>query len=579
MSGAVSALDVEGMVEVLETGADTPLSPGLPVTHLDHALQTAALLAHLHPGDDELAAAGLVHDIGHLLPGGTDEAHATDAARAVRQALGERVAATVGLHVAAKRYLVSTDAGYGGVLTEDSVVSLGRQGGAMTEEEAAAFLALPWASDAVTLRRADDSGKVEGLVVGDLASFIPLLRSEPAAAGRRPDAHGAGAPAGSAVIASGSSPRRHRRLTPLAERPPADRVAFVDVPVSGHCDARFGAVRDEFIRNFAERGEVGAALCILVDGGLWSTWPAVGPMLPRTRVASTTRWSTSIRSGRRSSRSSRCSWSTPGSSRWTTPSPGCGRSSPPRARKGRPCGTRCATGPGCRPSASRLTNDDLWDWDRMAGALAATAPWWEPGTRHAYHTNTYGHLIGEVVRRVSGETCGRRLAALAGPLEADLLRRGPASEQHRCAEVIFEAPGPPAALDDDARGRRPHGDAELLQPAGLLLHGRGQHGGLAQCGGPVDQRARLGARRGTPVRRAARTRPPALARPAGRGDVAPVRGLLPDPARGRHLRLGLQADGAAPPLRPQSRAASAISAPGERWGSPTRWAVWRSGTS
>ena len=40
--------------------------------------------------------------------------------------------------------------------------------------------------------------------------------------------------------------------------------------------------------------------------------------------------------------------------------------------------------------------------------------------RHAYHTNTYGHLIGEVVRRVSGETCTRRLAGLAGPLGADV---------------------------------------------------------------------------------------------------------------------------------------------------------------
>ncbi len=175
MSSAVPDLDVEGMIDVLATGAEYPLSPGVPVSQLDHALQTAALLAHLHPGDAELAAAGLVHDIGHLLPGGTDETHAGDAARAVRRALGERVAATVGLHVAAKRYLVATDAGYGGVLTDDSVVSLGRQGGAMTDEEAAGFLARPWAIDAVTLRRADDGGKVEGLVLGDLASWGPLL--------------------------------------------------------------------------------------------------------------------------------------------------------------------------------------------------------------------------------------------------------------------------------------------------------------------------------------------------------------------------------------------------------------------
>src|SRR6202042_74444 len=99
-----------------------------------------------------------------------------------------------------------------------------------------------------------------------------------------------------------------------------------------------------------------------------------------------------------------------------------------------------------------LRNEDLWDWDRMTGALATTAPWWEPGTRHAYHTNTYGHLLGEVVRRVSGEPCGRRLATLGVPLEADLYVGVPATELHRCADVLFEAPGPPAVLDDMLEG-------------------------------------------------------------------------------------------------------------------------------
>ena len=73
-----------------------------------------------------------MHDIGHLLPGGTDQAHADDAARAVRRALGERVAGIVGLHIEAKRYLVATEDGYGGVLTRDSVISLQRQGGAIS---------------------------------------------------------------------------------------------------------------------------------------------------------------------------------------------------------------------------------------------------------------------------------------------------------------------------------------------------------------------------------------------------------------------------------------------------------------
>ena len=170
-------LGVDEIVDVLAGGARRTLGPGVGVTQLDHALQTAALLAHRHPGDDELAAAGLVHDVGHLLPGGSDETHATDAADAVRWALGERVAATVGLHVAAKRYLVATEGEYGGVLTADSVTSLRRQGGAMTEQEAAAFLDRPWARDAVTLRRADDSGKVQGLHVGDLEGWADVLRA------------------------------------------------------------------------------------------------------------------------------------------------------------------------------------------------------------------------------------------------------------------------------------------------------------------------------------------------------------------------------------------------------------------
>jgi predicted HD phosphohydrolase len=169
-------LSVEEIASVLASGAGHMLSPGVRVSQLDHALQTAALLARDVPDDLELVVAGLVHDIGHLLRGGSDETHAEGAAAAVRQALGERTAGIVALHVAAKRYLVATEDAYGGVLTGDSVVSLGRQGGAMSDDEAAAFMQLAWADDAVALRRADDSGKVEGLSVRDLAHWIPVLR-------------------------------------------------------------------------------------------------------------------------------------------------------------------------------------------------------------------------------------------------------------------------------------------------------------------------------------------------------------------------------------------------------------------
>ena len=171
-----TALGVDEIVAVLESGAQHPLGPGVPVTQLDHALQTAAMLRHDHPDDVELAVAGLVHDLGQLLPGARDETHASDGAAAVRATLGERVAGIVALHVEAKRYLVATEANYKERLTGDSVVSLGRQGGVLDRGQASAFLALAWAPDAVTLRRADDGAKVFGLEVAGLEEWVPLLR-------------------------------------------------------------------------------------------------------------------------------------------------------------------------------------------------------------------------------------------------------------------------------------------------------------------------------------------------------------------------------------------------------------------
>lgn len=170
------ALSVDEIVAVLASGAAHPLGPGVPVTQLDHALQTAATLRHDHPDDVELAVAGLVHDLGQLLPDARDETHAEDGAAAVRDVLGDRVAGIVGLHVEAKRYLVATDANYKVRLTQDSVVSLDRQGGVLDPGQASAFLAQPYAADAVTLRRADDGGKIRDLEVGNLDEWVPLLR-------------------------------------------------------------------------------------------------------------------------------------------------------------------------------------------------------------------------------------------------------------------------------------------------------------------------------------------------------------------------------------------------------------------
>ena len=226
----------------------------------------------------------------------------------------------------------------------------------------------------------------------------------------------------------------------------------MDVPVSGHCDARFRGVQDEFARNFAERGEVGAAVCVVVDGatvvdlfGGLADRSAGTPWQPDTLVDF-------YSVGKPFLAVLALQLVDAGLIALDDPIAGVWPEFAAEGKGGATLRHALCHRAGVPAIRKPLTNDDLWDWDRMAGALAATPPWWEPGTRHAYHTNTYGHLIGEIVRRVSGKTCGSRLAALAGPLRADVHVGVPASEQHRCAEVLFESLGPPAAPDDALEG-------------------------------------------------------------------------------------------------------------------------------
>ncbi|MFB9240043.1 serine hydrolase domain-containing protein [Plantactinospora siamensis] len=94
------------------------------------------------------------------------------------------------------------------------------------------------------------------------------------------------------------------------------------------------------------------------------------------------------------------------------------------------------------------TVGDLTDWDRMCAVLAAATPVWAPGSRHGYHVWTYGWLVGEVVRRVTGRTISAVLAEeVAAPLgvPGELLFGVPEGDLDRLARLTDR--GWSAALD------------------------------------------------------------------------------------------------------------------------------------
>ncbi|MET7336089.1 serine hydrolase domain-containing protein [Nonomuraea sp. NPDC005650] len=84
-----------------------------------------------------------------------------------------------------------------------------------------------------------------------------------------------------------------------------------------------------------------------------------------------------------------------------------------------------------------VTWEDLRDWTPITDTLAAAAPEWPPGTAHGYHGVTFGHLTGEIVRRVSGMSLGEFFAReIAGPLGLDCYIRVPDAELPRMATMV-----------------------------------------------------------------------------------------------------------------------------------------------
>lgn len=103
--------------------------------------------------------------------------------------------------------------------------------------------------------------------------------------------------------------------------------------------------------------------------------------------------------------------------------------------------------------AQPVTVDDLYDWDKSTAMLAAQEPWWEPGTASGYHLLNQGHLVGEVVRRITGLSLGQFFAKeIAGPLGADFHIGMDPADFDRVSPVT-----PPRPLDLDLSAIDPDG--------------------------------------------------------------------------------------------------------------------------
>ncbi len=153
------------------------------ITQIEHALQCGAL-AEGEDAAPETVLAAYVHDIGHLLlranerreeNAARDLHHEDVGARFLSNWFGDDVTIPVKLHVPAKRYLCTTADGYFDTLSPASVRSLELQGGPMAPDEAERFLGLPFAPEAVALRRWDDLGKVPGAETPDLDRVHELV--------------------------------------------------------------------------------------------------------------------------------------------------------------------------------------------------------------------------------------------------------------------------------------------------------------------------------------------------------------------------------------------------------------------
>ncbi len=215
--------------------------------------------------------------------------------------------------------------------------------------------------------------------------------------------------------------------------------------VQGTCDERFGALRDLLSASIDSGADLGASVAVALDGevvvDLWGGWSDTERTVPWgrdtiTNVWSTTKTMTSLTALLLVDRGELDVFS-PVARYW-----------PEFAANGKEAievRHLMSHTSGVSGWAQPVVVEDLYDWEKSTSMLAAQAPWWEPGTMSGYHALNQGHLVGEVVRRITGQHLGEFFAKeVAGPLGVDFHIGLSPTEFHRISNVV---PPPPLPID------------------------------------------------------------------------------------------------------------------------------------
>jgi len=224
--------------------------------------------------------------------------------------------------------------------------------------------------------------------------------------------------------------------------------AATSAPISGHCDPRFERVRDAFATNFDDPDdpELGGGVAVRLDGrGVVDLWgghldeEGTQPWCKGTLVNAY-----SVGKGVLAILALACveagklDLDATVASLW-----------PEFAAEGKDKLTvrgLLAHRSGLPGVREPLDEFAMYDWAHMCDVLARQAPFWEPGHDHGYHVNTYGYLVGEVLRRATGSSVSELLLRhVTGPIEADYYWGVPAKEHSRISpahvpQVILSTP-------------------------------------------------------------------------------------------------------------------------------------------